>query len=138
MARPSSVQGLSAATGAAFTDLLLPCTFCLRFLTSVEKALFDAYPLQLQWKSGCAFACCQSCIRKCAQVERNCYFERQMTETELVGLLSRVEEALIRCGYCMRSLKPGDKVRCCVEHKLDVIRGQCRGLCGLCRLSLKP
>ncbi|AAL86453.1 E6 protein [Felis domesticus papillomavirus 1] len=137
MARPSSVQGLCAATGAAFADLLLPCSFCLRFLTSVEKSLFDAYPLQLQWKQGCAFGCCQSCIRKCALVERACYFQRKVTDSEVAGLLERVREACVRCGYCMRALGPPDKIQCCLERDLDLIRGKVRGRCGLCRLSVE-
>ncbi|AAX86619.1 E6 protein [Puma concolor papillomavirus 1] len=137
MARPSSVQGLCEATGAKFSDLLLPCTFCLRFLTSVEKALFDAFPLQLRWKGRCAFGCCQGCIRLCAQIERRFYYERKVTETELCGLLDHPEAACVRCGFCMRRLGTCDKVRCCFENDLDVVRGQVRGRCGLCRLSVE-
>nr|AYE19139.1 E6 [Acinonyx jubatus papillomavirus type 1]AYE19142.1 E6 [Acinonyx jubatus papillomavirus type 1]AYE19145.1 E6 [Acinonyx jubatus papillomavirus type 1]AYE19148.1 E6 [Acinonyx jubatus papillomavirus type 1]AYE19151.1 E6 [Acinonyx jubatus papillomavirus type 1] len=135
MARPSSVQGLCAVTGASFPDFLLPCHFCLRFLTCVEKALFDACPLQLQWRDNCAYGCCQSCIRHCAFVERSKYFERKVTEAEACSLLESIDDFLVRCGFCMRTLGPGEKIRCCFGNDLNVIRGQVRGVCGLCRLS---
>nr|AYE19136.1 E6 [Panthera leo persica papillomavirus 1]AYE19154.1 E6 [Panthera leo persica papillomavirus 1]AYE19166.1 E6 [Panthera leo persica papillomavirus 1]AYE19185.1 E6 [Panthera leo persica papillomavirus 1] len=137
MARPSTVKGLCAATGAAFSDFLLPCTFCLRFLTSVEKGFFDACPLQLQWKRNSAFGCCLSCIRKCASVERSVFFERKLTDAELAVLLQKRDECFIRCGYCMKQLEASDKLRCCLAQELDVVRGRVRGVCSLCRLSVE-
>ncbi|ABA61871.1 E6 [Uncia uncia papillomavirus 1] len=137
MARPSTVKGLCAATGAAFSDLLLPCTFCLRFLTAVEKGFFDACPLQLQWKKNCAYGCCLSCLRKCALLEHNVYYERKLSDSERVVLGQRVDEFSVRCGSCMKLLEASEKLRCCSENKLDVVRGRVRGVCGLCRLAVE-
>lgn len=136
MARPTTVKGLCRATGAAFVDFLLPCTFCSRFLTNLEKCLFDAWPLQLQWKDGCVFGCCQKCIRQCGYLERTCYFQRQLSETEVQNLEGQLTESLVRCQGCLKTLQLPEKKVCCAAKDLNVIRGQVRGYCDLCRLAV--
>jgi len=135
MARPTTVKGLCEETGAAFVDFLLPCTFCYRFLTNVEKSLFDAWPLELRWKDGCVYGCCQKCIRHCGYLERTCYFQRQLLDSEVQHLEQNLRECLVRCQGCLKTLNEPEKQRCCTAKCFDVIRGQVRGYCDLCRLE---
>lgn len=131
--RPLTVKGLSLQLGISFTDLLIPCCFCQRFLTNVEKSLCDSAPFNLRWKDECVFGCCQSCIRHCGRLEQACYFERQLSETEVKNL--DLNLFWIRCQWCMRTLTLQEKQICGAEQSLSLVRGRVRGRCGLCRLS---
>lgn len=130
MDQPATVKGLCEKLKTPFVDLLLPCTFCSRFLTNLEKALFDYAPLQLQWKHGNAFGCCQSCIRTCGYLEKKLFTDRLLTEHECEELGCR----MVRCGGCMKLLTSPEKDRSRREGCLWLARGQCRGYCDLCRL----
>ncbi|ACU27457.1 E6 [Canis familiaris papillomavirus 6] len=136
MARPTTVKGLSERTGASFIDLLLPCNFCSRFLTNIEKAFFDLSPFQLVWRNDCVYGCCQKCIRDCALLEESFYFEKFLSESELEELWTR-SKVIVRCHRCMKSLTEIEKNSCKFEKIIRLVRGQYRGLCDLCRLSVE-
>lgn len=134
MALPTTVKGYSEAFNVPFVDCLIACKFCLRFLTNLEKAAFDAAPFLLQWTDGCVRGCCQQCIRKCGYLEKAIYFERQVQKQELEKILTQLTEVLVRCQICMRALTVPEKRLCCSEESLIRVRGRVRGLCALCRL----
>ncbi|AAW88321.1 E6 [Procyon lotor papillomavirus 1] len=133
MARPTSVEDLGKLLGVPFIDILLPCTFCSRFLTNLEKLHFDKKPLSLLWKGGCVYGCCQSCVRRCSFVEAAFHPHKRVAEKDLYQL----SKDPVRCSACQATLSTSEKVRCAAEGSLSRCRGRVRGPCDLCRLPLE-
>ncbi|AER38247.1 E6 protein [Crocuta crocuta papillomavirus 1] len=134
MERPTSVKGLSTALQIPFVDVLLACRFCLHFLTYIDKACFDEWPLTLQWINGCAFGCCLLCLKKCCYLEKALYFNRNLTESELLNLQLNLKGIGVRCGSCMKTLTDSEKDYCVKTNNLYLARFKIRGTCGLCCL----
>ncbi|AZL94137.1 oncoprotein E6 [Leopardus wiedii papillomavirus type 1] len=131
--RPRTVKGLCDYLGVPTVDLLLPCCFCNCFLTNLEKSLCDFSPFQLRWRDGCAFGCCQTCIRLCGRLEQKCFFQKVLSTNETKQL--DLEKEPVRCQSCMRTLTLGEKKLCAQEGSFQVVRDRIRGTCGLCRLE---
>ncbi|AUT11895.1 E6 [Leptonychotes weddellii papillomavirus 1] len=136
MERPSSVKGLCALIHSPLIDLLLPCKFCHRYLTTLEKLRFDAAPFQLIWKEGNVYGCCQTCIRHCGLIERNYFLQGKIDAflfEEKLG--KKVEELTLRCSFCLHTLTYWEKKENKFDSALFLVRGKVRGTCDLCRLQ---
>nr|QZE11844.1 MAG: early protein 6 [Ailuropoda melanoleuca papillomavirus 5] len=137
MERPSSVRGLVSFTKTPAIDFLLPCNFCLSFLTNLEKALFDLWPLELLWRNGCAFGCCQRCIRLYGRQERAHFFERQISGQELKEKFGAdLSKIFARCECCLKKLTEEEKLQCDIENLFIIVKGRVRGKCNLCKLPV--
>lgn len=137
MERPTSVKGLVDLTGACFVDFLLPCHFCSNFLTNVEKSLFDKFALRLLWKNGCAYGCCQACIRTCSFVEQQCYAEKTISRADIRNYGTNVSEVTIRCKLCLKLLDCQEKLKSLYKKQVTERRHKLRGICDLCRLDVR-
>ncbi|ASH99069.1 E6 [Ailuropoda melanoleuca papillomavirus 4] len=135
MARPTSVKGLAALTGVPLVDFLLPCHFCKRFLTNIEKLRFDESPLRLLWREGCAFGCCLACIRLCSKIERSCHKKKHTNCRKIKEKFGKeILEVGIRCSACYKRLHSREIQKSANNQRLFEVRGKVRGFCDLCYL----
>lgn len=138
MAAVRTVAELSEHLQIPVIDILLPCNYCYRFLSSIEKALFDFSNFLLFWKEGSAYGCCQNCIRHAARIEALCFYERTLlledAERETNKLLNDI---YVRCSGCLRELSNSEKVTLkALKEPCIIVRGSIRGTCALCRLKI--
>nr|WMY82289.1 E6 [Enhydra lutris kenyoni papillomavirus 2] len=135
MEQPTSVQGWCISRGA-FCGLLLPCTFCFKFLSNIEKLRFDKTPLNLIWKEGCVYGCCQTCIRNCSAVEQAVHFQQHIKTEKFYKLAEAWCGPYPRCALCYTHLTRDEFFVSGFSSTIYQVRGVLRGLCGLCRLSV--
>nr|ART66897.1 E6 [Bat papillomavirus] len=135
--QPSSIEGLAHLLDIPWLDVIIPCTFCGRYLSQTEKVIFDQHNFKIRWVGSTAFACCQNCFRISGALERQLYEEQTVKVTDLcrwTGLPLCTQ--IVRCTSCLRPFSWKEK------HELEersgatvvCVRGGLRSLCSLCCL----
>lgn len=129
-----TVKDLCRRIGIPQSDLLLPCSFCSRFLTQEELYLFDAKRLSLLWRRGCAHGLCTRCQRASAALELALYHQGYYTAHEINATFGdSIADQNVRCFVCYAYL-PRQQVSSLVEAQQSflLVRGSYRALCDLC------
>lgn len=129
-----TVEDVARARGCRVTALSVPCNFCTRRLTNVEKCFFDGYGMCLRWVKGTPYACCLSCLRVSARLEYALYLQRYIGAQALAAAQGRDLCTLpVRCNSCLRPLSRSEKEKLQeLDASVGIVRGRLRGICELC------
>ena len=133
-----SVRDLSSALRIPFIDLVVPCNFCLKFLTNAEKLLFDYFDLHLIWRDNFVFACCQCCARHVSLLEFMLYYQESFEVSEVEELLSQpLVNIGLRCVTCTKKLTVSEKLAVVsAGERIHKVRNKFKAKCSLCRLYI--
>ncbi|ADZ74260.1 E6 [Zalophus californianus papillomavirus 1] len=134
MAQPTTIQEWCRRLGIPEEDILLPCTFCGRFMSEQDRKDFDSKTLQLQWKHGNAHGCCGRCARAAARHERRHYYQGSLTGQELLTVYGAGVLTLpIRCPLCLRKLGTTEILSAIGGGRyFDLVRGRWKARCRFC------
>lgn len=119
-------------------DLCISCFYCLRFLSFLDKVLFNHADLGLYCKDGICYAACQPCIKSTAKLDFLLYYQHftstQGAEAVFGGSFPDLQ---VRCWSCLRQLTRTEKEDV-VSRSGDValVRNGLRARCTLCILGL--
>lgn len=129
------VDELVAHLGIPRRDILLPCTFCARFLTPDDLLHFEWSGMQLIWRLGNVFGCCCRCARTCSSLENIQHFVRTASLEDIERELRKpIAEVKVRCRRCLHPLSYVEKLQCAERGESFVkIRQGWRGSCSLCK-----
>lgn len=129
-----TVEDTARARGCRVIALTVPCNFCKRALTNIEKCFFDGYGMTLRWVGGNPYACCLPCLRLCARIEFALHLVRYTGAQALAREQGRDLCTLpVRCRSCLRPLSWSEKARLQEQDaSLGIVRGRLRGICELC------
>lgn len=133
--KPRTVRELADTLSIPLIDLLLPCTFCNRFLSYFELLNFDHKDLQLIWTvDDLVFALCSSCAYASAQFEFSRYFQFSVTGKDIEKVENKIiGEIVVRCQYCLKKLDLVEKLSTCYKHQsFHRVRNRWKGLCRHC------
>ncbi|AAA67144.1 E6 protein [Iotapapillomavirus 1] len=130
-----TVHSFVERLGIPREDLLLPCTFCSRFLTQEELTAFDFSAFNLVWRGRCAHGICTACARVCASLD---LFLHHQNSRPLADVLRDENLTLhglkARCRVCMKILSVTEKLECAERgESFAKVRGQWRARCRICK-----
>ncbi|AOP12495.1 E6 [Canis familiaris papillomavirus 19] len=134
MAKPMRIGTLCEETGTTLPNILIPCVFCLQFLSEEEKRAFDRKILCLIWKGNRPYGICETCCRHKALLDcinnRDCCLEAD----GVLALFNKPLSALIvRCMYCLRPLTLEEKNLCTANGlPFMLVRRHWRNICPTC------
>ncbi|ADQ39306.1 E6 [Colobus guereza papillomavirus 2] len=135
---PKTAVGLAHLLDIPLDDLLLPCTFCGRFLSFSEVCEFDDKKLSLIWHNYTVSACCRCCCVATATYEFNEFYEQTVNgrEIEQVTGLS-ILHLDVRCQNCLRFLDNIEKLDICGRNRpFHKVRNWWKGICRHCKYLL--
>lgn len=129
-----TVEAVAKARGCRVIALSVPCTFCARLLTNIEKCFFDGYGMCLRWVADTPYACCLSCLRVSARLESALYLQSYTGARALAEALGKdLCTQPVRCKSCLRPLSRREKQKLQEQDaSVGIVRGRLRGICELC------
>lgn len=131
-----SITALVQRLGVPEEDLLLPCTFCAKFLSEKEREQFDYCDFNLIWRRGCAHGICTACARMCAVADSLLNLDATCSALEVLEKegtdLSNIP---VRCRVCLKQLLLAEKLAAGERQELFLrVRGRWRARCMLCKI----
>lgn len=132
------VKTLAEHIGVELEDLLLSCYYCKRWLTLLDKLLYQHSYLCLYEKENLYYGACQGCLRSAARLEFLLGYQSLVSVQAAEEYFGRsFQELLVRCFCCLRILNTSEK-NSTIEKGGDVaiVSDQPRALCTLCSIGL--
>lgn len=135
---PRSISDLCASLDLTYTNVLIPCNFCGRTLSSVDCVLFDHAECFLLWKDGFPRAICHYCMKLMARFEYVCFYKRSCSAQGAEQMLKKpLVEFRVRCLVCLRRLQRSEVQDARDKNvTIHVVGYKLRVTCNLCQLGL--
>ncbi|AST11574.1 E6 protein [Sus scrofa papillomavirus 2] len=129
----TSITGLANALGIPWVDLLIPCTFCGKFMDYHDLTKFESQ-MQLLWKGKCVYGCCNRCARLSSRREVQLFGQGTKALSEVLKQGIKLTDLVIRCVACLNKLTYVEKLSVLYgENQVTVVRGRYRGICKNCK-----
>lgn len=130
-----TVDTLLCRLGIPRQDLLLPCTFCAKYLSQDEITAFEYSDFNLIWRGGCVFGVCVTCARLCASLDILQHLGNSVPAVDIISREGRgLEEVVVRCRVCLHRLTLTEKLQAAERSELFArVRGRWRARCRICK-----
>nr|WES10432.1 E6 protein [Rodent papillomavirus] len=130
-----TIDTLLQRLGIPRQDLLLPCTFCAKYLTQEELTAFEFSNFNLIWRGGCVFGVCVSCARLCASLDVLQHFGNSLPALDVIAKEGKgLDSISVRCRVCLHRLSFTEKLQAAERSELFAkVRGRWRARCRICK-----
>ena len=130
-----TIEALLKRLNIPRTDLLLPCTFCAKYLTQDELTAFEYSDFNLIWRRGNVFGVCVSCARLCASLDVLQHLGNSLPAVDVINREGKgLQEVVVRCRVCLHRLSFTEKLQAAERSELFVrVRGRWRARCRICK-----
>lgn len=132
---PRTIAGLLDYYGVDIAEVYLTCIFCNTLLTLPDILNFDEAELNLVWRLGWPYGCCEACCHKAGLFEFNRHYQFSVPGDAIESFTGHDLLSLnARCFSCLKKLDLATKfVHVWNSFLFHFVHNRWKGCCESCR-----
>lgn len=132
---PSRLHELPEYYNLDICEIYVTCVFCNNLLTLDDTLNFEKADLNLVWRHGWPYGCCQACCKKAGFCEFMRYYQLSVSGDAIESVTGKTLLQLqIRCFGCLCPLDLATKLEhAWNKYPFHFVQNRWKGCCGDCR-----